>query len=126
MSGTQQQFYNVLAPEEGKIAVIGVTTGSVATDLSLAAQLGDIATEGRFLEFHADGEDIHWFMAPDGTGTAVIAATSGPTRTQRLGNGERAQMKLPQGAMFLTMIGATGGGLMRVSVVSAPPGASQS
>ncbi len=126
MSGTQQQFYNVLAPREGEITVIAVSAASTSTDLSLIAELGEAAAAGRFIEFHADGEDIFWFMAATGSSTAAVAATSGLTQTMRLGNGERAQYKLPQGAMFLTMIGSLGTGKIRLAMVSDVQGASQS
>ncbi len=121
MSLVEQEFYNSTTPIAGEIAVIATTTGSTTTDLSLAAQLGDIAIEGRYLTFEADGEDVFWFMG-DGTGTASATATAGATRTSRLPNGASVDRRLRRGQLFLTMISLTGGNFMRVSVTSTPPG----
>jgi hypothetical protein len=71
---------NSTGPEVSQVAVIATTTTSARNDISAAANLGALATNGGELELICEGGDLWLFFAASDAGTVDETATSGATR----------------------------------------------
>lgn len=94
MSEVEQQAAAVTGPKENQIAVLACGTSSDADDLSIAANLGALASAGKFVSIISD--QLVYFRFSDATGTADETATTGATRVHMLPANTERRYRLPR------------------------------
>lgn len=94
----QTQFYNLLGPILARTACIAVTATSAAVELSADVNVGPAFLDGQLLRLYADGADVYYGFAVDGTTiTAIDDASTGTTagRCQCIAKGTYVDVCMP-------------------------------